>query len=143
MGPVEEFVLIVVCVTLPVGLCGAALSWKLGRLERKRQMFLTGTLAGFDDLEQRQRPSAGTHGAVVAMLAQEARAEHAGTDSRGACGVEAERANAAAANAPHGAEERARARGARVLLRSRTDKEKEREREVTAARPSPTKRYSR
>ena len=107
MGPVEEVVLIVVCVTLPVGLCGAALSWKLGRLERKRQMFLTGTLAGFDDLEQRQRPSAGTHGAVVAMLAQEARAEHAGTDSRGACGVEAERANAAAANAPAVAVERA------------------------------------
>ena len=106
MGPVEEVVLIVVCVTLPVGLCGAALSWKLGRLERKRQMFLTGTLAGFDDLEQRQRPSAGTHGAVVAMLAQEARAEHA-TDSRGACGVEAERANAAAANAPAVAVERA------------------------------------
>ena len=111
MGPVEEVVLIVVCVTLPVGLCGAALSWKLGRLERKRQMFLTGTLADFEDLnrgsEQRQRPSAGTHGAVVAMLAQEARAEHAGTDSRGACGVEAERANAAAANAPAVAVERA------------------------------------
>ena len=111
MGPVEEVVLIVVCVTLPVGLCGAALSWKLGRLERKRQMFLTGTLADFEDLnrgsEQRQRPSAGTHGAVVAMLAQEARAEHAGTDSRGACGVEAERANAAAANAQAVAVERA------------------------------------
>ena len=111
MGPVEEVVLIVVCVTLPVGLCGAALSWKLGRLERKRQMFLTGTLADFEDLnrgsEQRQRPSAGTHGAVVAMLAQEARAEHADTDSRGACGVEAERANAAAANAPAVAVERA------------------------------------
>jgi hypothetical protein len=43
----------------------------------------------------------------VAMLAQEARAEHADTDSRGACGVEAERANAAAANAPPVAVERA------------------------------------